>query len=68
MLRKRVMFEQPLCAVEGCNELSRDLDHVVPLAQGGAEYARENVQGLCPFHHHQKTAREAAGRGLDDAA
>jgi 5-methylcytosine-specific restriction protein A len=67
VLRKRVLFEQPLCAVEGCSQIATDVDHVVPLSQGGAEYERLNCQGLCAYHHAVKSGGESRG-GLDDAA
>lgn len=65
VLRKRVLFEQPICAEEGCMRLATQVDHIVPLSQGGAEYARDNCQGLCAFHHALKSARE--GRSPDAA-
>ena len=55
--RKRVLFEQPLCAVEGCNEIATDVDHIEPLPHG-APYDLENLQGLCAAHHGAKTRRE----------
>jgi 5-methylcytosine-specific restriction endonuclease McrA len=67
MLRRRVLFEQPICAEEGCMRLATDCDHIIPMSQGGAEYERENTQGLCAHHHALKSAREGLG-GLDDAA
>jgi 5-methylcytosine-specific restriction endonuclease McrA len=65
-LRKRVLFEQPICADPHCTELATDVDHIVPMSQGGAEYARDNCQGLCAYHHQRKTARE--GGAFPDAA
>jgi 5-methylcytosine-specific restriction protein A len=57
LLRRRVLFEQPICA--GCdNALAVDVDHVTPLGQGGAPYARSNVQGLCKRCHGAKTRLE----------
>lgn len=37
-LRRQVLQEQPWCAVEGCTELSHDVDHIVPLQDGGAPF------------------------------
>ena len=68
VLRKRVLYEQPICAVEGCNQLSTDCDHIIPLSQGGAEFERSNAQGLCERHHALKSGGEAHGGGLPDAA
>lgn len=69
VLRRRVIFEQPICATEGCGDLSAEADHIVPLSQGGAEYERSNCQGLCRRCHALKSGREAhLEGGLDDAA
>jgi 5-methylcytosine-specific restriction endonuclease McrA len=59
--RRRVLFEQPLCAIEGCMEIATDVDHIVPLPEG-EPYARDNLQGLCRKHHGVKT-RSEQGRG-----
>jgi 5-methylcytosine-specific restriction endonuclease McrA len=59
MLRRRVLFEQPICA--GCdNALAVDVDHIQSLDTGGAPYARTNVQGLCKQCHSMKTRQEQA--------
>lgn len=56
--RRFVMF--PAC-VE-CKKLGRlrktaEIDHVIPLSQGGSD-TDDNVQGLCLEHHAQKSALE----------
>lgn len=61
-LRRQVLAEQPWCATLGCHELSRDVDHVVALQDGGAPFDRGNVQGLCVRHHSKKTREEIAQR------
>lgn len=64
--RRRVLFEQPLCAVEGCGEIAVDVDHIVPLPDG-APYDLANLQGLCKMHHSQKTRSEqTSGVGWPD--
>jgi 5-methylcytosine-specific restriction endonuclease McrA len=70
MTRKKVLFEQPLCAIDGCLSLSTEVDHITPLSQGGAEFDRSNLQGICSYHHAMKSGREsqAARGGFDDAA
>jgi 5-methylcytosine-specific restriction endonuclease McrA len=45
-LRKKVLFEQPICAEEGCMRLATEVDHIIPMSRGGAEYERDNCQGL----------------------
>lgn len=47
-----------MCAVPGCPQLATELDHVVPVSQGGTD-DRANVQGLCTDHHRDKTQGES---------
>jgi len=72
MLRKRVLFEQPLCAgwpeETECHRIATDVDHIVPLDQGGAPYARANVQALCPTCHGRKTWKERSERARATAS
>jgi 5-methylcytosine-specific restriction endonuclease McrA len=56
-LRRRVLAEEPTCAVDGCLMPSSQVDHVVPLARGGPELDRANLQGLCLHHNASKGAR-----------
>jgi 5-methylcytosine-specific restriction endonuclease McrA len=58
ILRRAILSEQPFCAEPGCGEFATDVDHIVPLAQGGLPYARDNVQPLCAPHHGRKTRAE----------
>lgn len=58
ILSRRVKFEQPICATEGCDRLTTDVDHIVPLSEGGALWSRSNLQGLCGYCHGIKTAEE----------
>ncbi len=64
-LRRRIMREQPWCAVIGCNNLATDLDHIMPLRvileTGGDPYARVGLQPLCAKHHGEKTRQEQYG-------
>jgi 5-methylcytosine-specific restriction endonuclease McrA len=58
-----VFREQPVCAVcareRPWNEqqVSQELDHIMPLSQGGTD-ARHNLRGLCKEHHAKKSASE----------
>lgn len=66
-MRARVLHEQPICAIDGCDRASTQDDHIVgwsdrvthgmTIAQWDA---RENHQGLCAGHHDDKTKTEAA--------
>lgn len=58
--RRRRLAAHPLCAE--CTKLGRvtpsdEIDHIIPLAQGGTD-TEDNVQGLCTAHHLEKTALE----------
>jgi hypothetical protein len=59
-LRRRVLREEPICAVEGCGERSTSVDHVQPLADGGEPYDRANCRGMCAKHHKERSSRQGA--------
>ena len=54
-LRKALEARDPKCPVKGCaNDQSLEIDHIVPLAEGGrTELA--NLWRPCSHHHHLKT-------------
>ena len=56
-LRRVVLSERRQC--EHCGAPSVEADHVVPVADGGAELDADNVQALCRACHASKTAAEA---------
>lgn len=69
--RMAVLAEQPLCVKcqagecshpKPCYLLADEVDHIVPLAMGGAEDA-SNLQPLCRDCHAEKTAGEGYGLG-----
>lgn len=67
--RERVLEREPFCRhclAEGADPpaYSTQVDHVVPLEDGGDEWARSNLQGLCDHHHSVKTKRERAVREM----
>ena len=57
-LRKMMLRRQPACQAEGCNELAREVDHIVPMSNGGAQYDMANLQCLCTSCHARKTLKE----------
>jgi 5-methylcytosine-specific restriction protein A len=57
-LRRMVLLENPYCVFKGCPQLATDVDHIVPISQGGDPWSRANMQGLCHSHHSQKSASE----------
>lgn len=59
LLRKRVLFEQPIC--NACDTaLATDVDHITAIEAGGDPWARANLQGLCQPCHSAKTRQEQA--------
>jgi 5-methylcytosine-specific restriction protein A len=70
-LSKRVLSEEPVCrcggcgvghAPSGCGRGSALVDHVVPIAEGGARLGRANLQALCRRCHDSKSATDFARR------
>lgn len=49
----------PYCEQPGCHRVMYQVDHIVPLAEGGDRYDWNNYQSLCKTHHDQKTTRDA---------
>ena len=41
-----------------CGKYGNEVDHIVPLHFGGAEYDESNLQCLCSACHREKTRRE----------
>jgi len=64
-IRAQVLKEEPVC--RHCrragtitkDSISRFVDHIVPLSEGGKD-ERSNYQALCDAHHRSKTGEEAA--------
>jgi 5-methylcytosine-specific restriction protein A len=62
--RERLMMQQPLCVEcdkQGVVTVGTELDHIVPLWDGGIDH-ESNLQNLCHRHHADKTAREQRDR------
>jgi 5-methylcytosine-specific restriction endonuclease McrA len=47
-----------LCLAEGKTTRSQEVDHIIPIQEGGEEWNPDNHQALCKTHHSQKTAKE----------
>lgn len=61
---KRDGYECQPCKRMRRATLAREVDHIVPLFQGGGE-GDENLQAICKDCHDAKTQREARqGRGI----
>lgn len=50
------------CQINGprCTGVAVHADHIIPVAEGGAEYDLSNGQGACEPCHDEKTRQEAA--------
>lgn len=50
------------CQINGprCTRRALEADHIIPVAEGGAEYDPANGQGACVPCHKDKTQTEAA--------
>jgi 5-methylcytosine-specific restriction protein A len=55
MLRRKVLFEEPLCS---CGEIATDVDHIQPIERGGQPWSRANLQSMCHQCHSIKTNAE----------
>jgi len=63
-IRRKHFTANPLCVVcdrEGRTARATELDHIIPLWEGGHE-SEANIQGLCSECHKAKTAEEAKRR------
>jgi 5-methylcytosine-specific restriction protein A len=64
-LRKMQLAREPLC--RECAKTQRitsaaEVDHVIPIRQGGARLDAANLQSLCRSCHSRKTLRESVTR------
>jgi 5-methylcytosine-specific restriction protein A len=61
--RRYQLMLEPLC--RACSDRGRatagkEVDHIIPMSAGGAEFDHDNLQTLCKFCHSSKTNRERA--------
>ena len=62
-IRRTVIREEPFCkdgSVCGGTAPSTEVDHIIPLFEGGHPTARENLRGICGPCHNKKTREEHA--------
>jgi len=60
-VRSRYLGRRPLCEMcdlEGDITAAEMVDHVIPIAAGGAQYDPRNLQSLCNSCHGKKTAAD----------
>ena len=63
-VRLAYITANPLCVTcerEGLVTQASQVDHIVPLRNGGARLDPANLQSLCASHHSRKTRRESHG-------
>ena len=63
--REQVLSREPLCrscSDQGKTVEATDVDHIVPLADGG-DHSDDNLQPLCHECHSRKTATMDGGLG-----
>lgn len=59
--REILLTDNPICAI--CDEEpAMELDHIIPLHEGGDQDDESNLQGICIPCHEIKTAREQGQR------
>jgi len=59
-VRAQYLAEHPLCEKhleEGKTVPAYDVDHIIPLSQGGERLDPDNLQALCRRCHNKKTGR-----------
>ena len=59
--REAYLAEHPFCVV--CGRPAEVVDHIIPIADGGARLDWSNLQALCATHHSRKTAKQDGGFG-----
>lgn len=64
-LREAFIRSHPYCVMcerEGIVTQADDIDHIVPIADGGRALDENNLQALCRAHHNEKTRRDTQRR------
>lgn len=46
----------PFCV--SCGKFADDVDHIIPIAEGGSPYDEKNLQSLCKSCHAKKSNRD----------
>jgi 5-methylcytosine-specific restriction endonuclease McrA len=55
--RDEHLREEPNCRV--CDQPATHVDHIVPIAEGGADLDPANLRSICRQHHKSKTLDES---------
>ena len=68
-LREQILRERPLCVMcleRGITKPAVDVDHIIPIADGGDPWALSNTRGLCHEDHSRVTRAWQTGRPIVD--
>jgi len=60
-IRDRVIATQPLCLhceAKGLTVIATQVDHIIPIVDGGNPTSMDNLQPLCATCHSRKTCKE----------
>ena len=57
-LSAKIRKENPICMNENCIFLSDDVDHIMPIKEGGAIWSDKNLMALCKSCHAIKSAKD----------
>lgn len=58
-VRDNKLLANPFCERADCPRVAAEVDHILPLAEGGDRYEWSNLMSLCKQHHQQKTTQDA---------
>ena len=60
-LRDRILSHRPLCeqcTARGLTEIATQVDHIIPIVEGGNPTSMDNLQPICATCHSRKTRLE----------
>ncbi|MCC6611174.1 MAG: HNH endonuclease [Burkholderiales bacterium] len=66
-LRRQQLRREPLCRMcldRGITMPAVDVDHIIPIADGGEPWALENLRSLCHDDHSRVTRASQTGREI----
>lgn len=63
-LRAQHLLEHPECVRCGEEDTRNEVDHIVPISQGGARLDPANLQTMCKTHHSVKTGKHDRPRSV----
>lgn len=63
-VRAAYLADHPRCQEPGCVEFSTEVDHQLPLKEGGAPFDTANLNHYCKRHSSAKSARRGERWGI----